>query len=72
MMRLFTTIIDHNKAELEAMAELHVQRLIAKLTALGAPPSLILYEAARLEQVALADIERSIAAQRRECLEVVK
>ena len=65
MMRLFTTIIAHNKAELEAIAKRHAEKLVADLHRLGAPPDLILYEVARLEQVMQADISRSIAEQPR-------
>ena len=54
------------------MAERHVERLVADLRPLGAPPDLLLYEVARLEQVMRADISRNIAEQRRELIEVVK
>ena len=72
MMRLFTTIIAHNKAELEAIAKRHAETLVADLHRLGAQPDLILYEVARLEQVMRADFSRNIAEQRRELIEVVK
>ena len=70
-MRSFSSVIADAEKEFSAMAERHCARLEARLLAAGMERERTQYEVARFRQQIKQDCTKSIAALRRECLEVV-